>query len=231
MPKHLNKVRILVVLIMLIVISSLVFFWYKQAPGTKNIVSSEQLISNLLTLWSTGDVVVLVRHAERCDRSDNPCLQEAINKDKKEREGITIQGKEMALQLGKHFQSLLHQKSPTVIYNSPVTRTSQTAQLMFNSQTIEKKWLRQGCKKHLLKNIFANKKENQNMILVTHATCIDRLGETEGSRLINMDILNKDTYGISIFMAINKTKQEANVLGYIKAEDWQKLLKSKLFIK
>ena len=45
--------------------------------------------------WAQGNVVSLVRHTERCDRSDNQCFDGT--------DGITALGKAEAIKLGKAY--------------------------------------------------------------------------------------------------------------------------------
>lgn len=56
-----------------------------------------RLLTSVMPLWRDGDVIVLVRHEERCDRSTNPCLGPV--------EGLTINGSQQA---GKLAKPLLH---------------------------------------------------------------------------------------------------------------------------
>ncbi|MFH7439529.1 histidine phosphatase family protein, partial [Pseudomonas syringae pv. tagetis] len=46
-------------------------------------------ISGLREHWRQGVVVVMFRHADRCDRSTNPCLSVT--------DGITVKGRDAAL--------------------------------------------------------------------------------------------------------------------------------------
>lgn len=181
-----------------------------QPEPTTSLVNNSRKIFELETHWDQGNVVALVRHAERCDRSDNECLEG--------NSGITVPGMKEAIEVGKEFEHLPEQT--TIIYNSPVKRTDQTAELMFGEATEEQAWLREGCKENLYSDIFKYKQEGKNLILVTHSTCIDRLGELEDNKLVQMDIHDKSTYNSSIFMTVNAQEQEAYVLGYLFADEW-----------
>jgi phosphohistidine phosphatase SixA len=163
--------------------------------------------------WAQGNVVSLVRHTERCDQSDNPCFDGT--------DGITDLGKAEAIKIGKEYEKL--PKQDTVIYNSPFKRTKQSANFMFPGKSVDKGWLVNGCIENLLDDIFKYKEEAKNLILVTHSTCIEPLGEHQGNKLIKMDIKEDDTYGGSFFLAINKEKSKANFLGYLSADDWEKI--------
>ncbi len=212
-----NKIKLLWIIIALLVLGIATHFYFLfKPPKPRNLSQDEAQTFNLKAHWKQGNIVVLIRHMERCDRSDARCLITEHNPDKK---GITVAGKAMAIKLGQQYQALWQSQQP-IIYNSPILRTKQTAKFMFGDKTTDQKWLREGCKTHLLDNIFKFKPAQQNMVLITHATCIDRLGKTAGQKLINMKITHNDTYGISFFLAIDKEKKKAYVLGYLMPNEW-----------
>ena len=178
---------------------------------------TESLLSNnakglfdLEAHWKLGNVVALIRHAERCDRSETECFDG--------KDGITVLGVEEAIEVGSAYNNLL--EHPAIIYNSPVKRTDQTAEFMFGEKSSDQKWLRDGCKDNLLNDIFDKKEDGKNLILITHSTCIDALGEKEGKKIIELEIHEEETYSASFFLAIDKEEQRIHVLGYMFAEDW-----------
>ena len=67
--------------------------------------------------WSKGDIIVLVRHVERCDHSKAPCLSGT--------DGITDRSRSVAVSVGAQFEQLGLDKAD--VYNSPMVRTVQTA--------------------------------------------------------------------------------------------------------
>ena len=71
--------------------------------------------------WAKGDVIALVRHAERCDRSSMPCLGPL--------DGITVRATRTAQVVGEDFKQL--GLNNVDIYSSQMTRTRQTADAMF----------------------------------------------------------------------------------------------------
>lgn len=212
-----NQTKIIISLIGVILIISCAGLWGHLKPQkTEHILeNNKKNVFNLLAHWSQGNIVAIIRHAERCDRSDNKCLDG--------QRGITVPGKEMALKLGNDFKELLP-LSKADIYNSPVKRTKQTAAFMFGSDSSDKLWLRKGCKNNLYNDIFDHKEEGKNMILITHATCMSKLGESVNNKLIQMDIENKNTYGITIFIAVKKYTKQAYVLGYLYPNDWMEVI-------
>jgi phosphohistidine phosphatase SixA len=167
---------------------------------------------DLLAHWSQGHVVALIRHAERCDRSDHQCLEG--------NSGITVPGMEMSLKLGQDFKSLLN-LDETDIFNSPVKRTAQTAKFIFGNSSIEKPWLVDDCNGNLLSDIFEYKENDKNMVLVTHSSCINNLEDPEGKKMIHLRENGQQTYGVTIFLAVDQKASQAHVLGFLFPDDWQ----------
>ncbi len=96
------------------------FLFWPSSPLNLG-VGNRLLTSGVLASWREGELVVLVRHEERCDRSANPCFGPA--------DGLTINGTERAVELGKAFDSL--GMALTDVLSSPTTRTAQTSLFMF----------------------------------------------------------------------------------------------------
>jgi len=169
---------------------------------------------NLKAHWAQGNVVALVRHAERCDHSDHQCL----NGDT----GITVIGKDISIKLGDNFEYFLT-RDHTVFYNSPLKRTYQTAQFMFDGASISKEWLHDNCKERFLEDILKNKSDGINMVLVTHSTCINNLHNLNNNNLVTIDAGADTSYALTVFLTISKEDQKAYVLGYVYANDWKNL--------
>jgi phosphohistidine phosphatase SixA len=156
----------------------------------------------LLAGWAKGDMIVLVRHVERCDHSSAACL---VGND-----GITERSRSVAVEVGQHFEQLGLSKAD--IYNSPMLRTAQTAAYMFNKVGTGEDWLI-SCKGTMLRDALAHKVAGRNLILVTHSECMEQLekdlklsGSTPG-------------YGASLFVSA-ETPQTPRMLGFIDASDW-----------
>ena len=186
---------------------------YYQPTETESLLANNAKgLFDLEAHWARGNVVSLVRHTERCDRSENPCYDSI--------EGITALGVVQAIEVGKAYAHLPEQT--TIIYNSPVERTDQSAGFMFGDQSQDQGWLREGCKKNLLDDIFKYKQDGKNLILITHSTCIDALRGKDGNKLIQFGIHEPETYGGSFFLTIDKVERKVHVLGYLLADDWKK---------
>ena len=208
-----NSQRISILVFSLMLSAGLWFFTHSSKPT--HISESDSIeVFNLSTHWAQGNVVALVRHAERCDHSDHQCLDGNT--------GITSLGKDIAIGMGDNFEHVLT-KDHTVFYNSPLKRTYQTAQFMFDGSSISQEWLHDNCKERFLEEIFEHKKEGINMVLVTHSTCINNLHTLNNKNLVAIDAGTDKNYAVTVFLAVSKTDRKAYVLGYSYANDWRNL--------
>jgi phosphohistidine phosphatase SixA len=164
--------------------------------------------ANFYLLWDTGELVVLMRHVERCDHSTNPCLAQP--------DGITMKGQRMANQLGESLQHL--GLSGADIYNSPLLRTEQTSAYAFKRTSSGQDWLI-NCKGSILDDMLKHKQNHHNLILVTHSECMSALEKS-----LNVPAPLSPDYGASLIVSVNPKDHSAHVLGYIDARDWKKVL-------
>ncbi|WP_260959788.1 lipopolysaccharide core heptose(II)-phosphate phosphatase PmrG [Pseudomonas citri] len=153
--------------------------------------------------WAKGEMIVLVRHVERCDRSKATCLND--------REGITDRARAVAVSVGARFEQLGLDNAD--IYNSPSLRTAQTAGYMFNKVSAGDDWLA-NCRHDLLRNALARKVPGRNLILVTHSECMQAM-ETALQRPTSAF-----GYGASLFVSAAQPKTP-RLLGFIEASDWR----------
>lgn len=179
-----------------------------------SISDDHKSLFDLESHWDLGNVAVLVRHTERCDKSDNACLSGEA--------GITVVGAEQAIQLKNSYNKLITDE--TTIYNSPIKRTEQTADIMFGDKSVDKRALRENCKKDIYQDIVDLKEQGKNLVLVTHSTCIDNLGESHQDKLFEFDVHDKDTYGGSFFLSVDSDKKEVYPLGYLSSDEMEKFL-------
>ncbi|SEI19284.1 Phosphohistidine phosphatase SixA [Pseudomonas asplenii] len=161
--------------------------------------------------WKAGDMIVLVRHAERCDRSSNPCLGPA--------DGITQLGNHSASDVGNALQHI--GMANTDVLSSPTTRTTQTARAMFGKTALTADWLL-SCGPSLGQDALAHKAAHRNLVLVTHSGCIDDLEKQLGYRHPN-----KSEYTSSVFVSVGADGQ-LSLLGTLNAEDWQSVLRTRI---
>jgi phosphohistidine phosphatase SixA len=185
---------------------TLVASFFIQARQTPDLAHGDPAqIADLRAHWRNGDMIVLVRHVERCDHSDAPCLEGS--------DGITARAQDVASEVGQEFQRLGLESAD--IYSSPLTRARQTAKFMFNSTTEAQDWLIQ-CKGTMLRDMLRHKEPQRNLILVTHSECIDQFEQ-------DMHLPDGKTaaYGSSLFVYLDKANAAPRVLGHINAQDWQ----------
>ena len=164
-----------------------------------NVAGARALAAN----WAKGDVIVLVRHVERCDHSSAACLSG--------NDGITDRSRGVAVGVGAQFERLGLNRAD--IYNSPVIRTAQTAGYMFNKVGGGEDWLI-NCRGTMLRDALAHKVAGRNLILVTHSECMSQL---EKDLKLPASTLG---YGASLFISA-ETPQAPRMLGFIEASDWR----------
>ena len=193
----------IVVLASALLVVPLILFLLRPAAAPDLAHGNVAGFQALLAGWARGDMIVLVRHVERCDHSSAACL---VGND-----GITERSRSVAVEVGQHFERLGLSKAD--IYNSPMLRTAQTAAYMFNKVGTGEDWLI-SCKGTMLRDALAHKVAGRNLILVTHSECMEQLekdlklsGSTPG-------------YGASLFISA-ETPQTPRMLGFIDASDWQ----------
>lgn len=153
--------------------------------------------------WANGDMIVLVRHVERCDHSRAACLSGT--------DGITERSRNVAVAVGAQFERL--GTASADIYNSPLLRTAQTAGYMFNKVDVGDPWLI-NCKGTMLRDALAHKVAGRNLILVTHSECM-----TQMEKELKLPS-STPGYGASLFVTAEPL-QKPRMLGYIEASDWR----------
>jgi len=160
-------------------------------------------VVSLTKHWRRGDVIVLVRHAERCDRSSNECLGPA--------DGITRLGSTESQQLGRSYAHW--GLNSTDILHSPMTRTTQTAQFMFEAPSVSQQWLAD-CAKMTRDDVLSHKQARRNLILVTHSGCISDFEKQTGFKHPAAS-----EYDSSLFAWVTR-QGKINVLGIANMRDW-----------
>jgi len=165
-----------------------------NASGLKALTSS----------WAKGDMIVLVRHVERCDRSNAACLGPT--------DGITDRARDVAVALGARFEQL--GLAHTDIYNSPLSRTAQTAGYMFSKVSSGDNWLF-NCRGSMLRDALAHKVAGRNLVLVTHSECMAQL--ERDLRLATPTL----GYGAALFVTTDTLDGAPKMLGSIEASDWR----------
>jgi phosphohistidine phosphatase SixA len=153
--------------------------------------------------WQDGDLIVLVRHAERCDRSSAPCLADAS--------GITVRGGQSAHEIGQDFAALGLANAD--ILSSDQVRAVQTASSMFDRAPVEQPWLYH-CEGSMLDQALQHKVAHRNLILVTHSECIEDLEHS-----VSVDDPATPDYASTLFV-LSETDRSPRLLGYLDADQW-----------
>lgn len=164
-----------------------------------NVAGARALVSE----WAKGDVIVLVRHVERCDHSRAACLTG--------NDGITDRSRSVAVSVGAQFEQLGLDNAD--IYNSPMTRTAQTAGFMFNKVSANDDWL-VSCRGTMLRDALAHKVPGRNLVLVTHSECMSQMEKDLKLPATSLG------YGASLFVSA-QALQAPRMLGFIEASDWR----------
>ncbi|HHS7807933.1 histidine phosphatase family protein [Pseudomonas putida] len=183
------------------------FVWMQRSPPNLRYASASAT-QEWVKAWQAGEVVALVRHTERCDRSTNTCLGPA--------DGITQAGSIAAADVGRGFTQLGLEK--TQFFSSPLTRTMQTAHYMLGHDAVAAEWL-ETCGPTMRNELVAHKTPGQNMILVTHSGCIaDFERQTGYPRAVAAE------YGSTVLSRID-AQGKLDVIGIMNPEGWQRLTK------
>jgi phosphohistidine phosphatase SixA len=178
--------------------------WLLQPAGVQDLAHGNVAGARaLLSGWAKGDMIVLVRHVERCDHSKAACLSG--------NDGITDRSRGVAVSIGAQFEKLGLDQAD--IYNSPMIRTAQTASYMFNKVGVDENWLI-SCKGTMLRDALAHKVAGRNLILVTHSECMSQI---EKDLKVSTASLG---YGASLFVSAEPA-QPPRMLGFIEASDWR----------
>jgi phosphohistidine phosphatase SixA len=166
------------------------------------------LSSGVVSSWRDGDLIVLIRHEERCDRSSNPCLGPA--------DGLTVAGTVTATTVGKAFQTL--GMGNTDVLSSPATRTAQTSLFMFGKTELSPGPLAI-CGSAMAQELIAHKADKRNLLLVTHSACISDLEKALGyPRAAHAE------YGSALFVKVG-ANGKLKALGIMNTKDWPAALK------
>ncbi|MGR2707320.1 MULTISPECIES: lipopolysaccharide core heptose(II)-phosphate phosphatase PmrG [Pseudomonas] len=172
-------------------------------------VGNRLLTSQVLPAWRDGDLIVLVRHEERCDRSTNPCFGSP--------EGLTVLGTQRAQELGKAFTKLGMGYSDVLA--SPALRTVQTSQFMFGKAadlTTSEKAI---CGKDMGEELLSHKQPARNLVFVTHSGCIADFETTLGFPRAAFP-----QYGSALFIRV-KANGKFETLGIMNSQAWAAVLK------
>ncbi len=182
--------------------------WLVTATPVVDLATADSLVqAKLYAEWAKGNVVVMVRHAERCDRSPNTCLASPA--------GITVNGSQRAADVGTGLRHLGLANARLIA--SPLTRTQQTAQFISGHAVPSQAWL-EGCERGFKDAVLAHKQPQENLVLITHSGCIDHFERELGVRAGQRD----SGYTQAFFVKVDG-KRAPSLIGSLDASDWDKL--------
>lgn len=126
-------------------------------------------------------VVVLYRHAERCDRSDNKCLSDQT--------GITVNGAHNARERGKTFSANIADYD---LYSSDAVRTIQSATWFSADKKVTVDKNMQKCGHSIYGSIEAlqEKSKNKNVVIFTHNHCLSYIAKDKRGVKFEPDYLD-----------------------------------------
>lgn len=185
--------------------------WLATRTHIVNLGNEQQLSeSGLLQDWKDGAVIVMIRHAERCDSAPGPCLDDPA--------GITVSGSQAAQRVGQGLQQL--GLAQTDRLSSPKLRTRQTAHFILGQPVASEDWL-ESCDRQFPAEAMARKRPGHNLVLVTHNGCIDHFARQQqvpgGER--------ESAYASALFVSVDSSGK-ARILGRMNEPDWQRVLAS-----
>lgn len=208
---HLVNWRTLFAVFSLMLTTTLI--WFSTTAQVSDLASGKNLVtSGLVEQWRHGDVVVMIRHAERCDRSANSCLGSP--------DGITVNGSHAASDVGEGLRRLGLDR--TKLIASPLTRTQQTANYIAGQAVVPQGWAGD-CNNHFKDAVVAHKIKGENLVLITHSGCIDHFERTMGVPAGE----RSSEYAEAFFVKMDG-KSTPRILGSLNAVQWKSLANDQL---
>ncbi len=135
----------------------------------------------LARLAQQHPVVVLFRHAERCDRSTNQCLSDKT--------GITVKGTRDARELGNAFSADIPDFD---LYSSNTVRTIQSAARFSAGKklTVDKRLLQCGNEIYSAIKDLQSKAPDKNIVIFTHNHCLTYIAKDKRDATFKPDYLD-----------------------------------------
>ncbi|HDT5257780.1 TPA: histidine phosphatase family protein [Escherichia coli] len=138
-------------------------------------------LARLARLAQQHPVVVLFRHAERCDRSTNQCLSDKT--------GITVKGTQDARELGNAFSADIPDFD---LYSSNTVRTIQSATWFSAGKklTVDKRFLQCGNEIYSAIKDLQRKAPDKNIVIFTHNHCLTYIAKDKRDATFKPDYLD-----------------------------------------
>nr|WP_314477332.1 histidine phosphatase family protein [uncultured Pseudomonas sp.] len=185
--------------------------WFMTRTSIVDLGSEQQLNkSGLLQAWANGAVIVMIRHAERCDSAPGPCLDDPA--------GITVAGSQAAGRVGDGLRHLGLVDAD--LLSSPKLRTQQTAHFILGQPVATREWLGR-CDDGFAAQALAAKRPDHNLVLVTHNGCVDQFARQQHVAGGERD----SGYASALFVSVDDSGK-ARILGRLNEPEWQRVLAS-----
>ncbi|HAV9430723.1 TPA: histidine phosphatase family protein [Escherichia coli] len=138
-------------------------------------------LARLARLAQQHPVVVLFRHAERCDRSTNQCLSDKT--------GITVKGTQDARELGNAFSADIPDFD---LYSSNTVRTIQSATWFSAGKKlmVDKRLLQCGNEIYSAIKDLQSKAPDKNIVIFTHNHCLTYIAKDKRDATFKPDYLD-----------------------------------------
>jgi phosphohistidine phosphatase SixA len=197
------------------------FKQYKESTACNDI---EKQFGQVEASWNKGELLILMRHTEKCSAVENACPPGD--------EGITETGRVQAKLIGDGLRGLgtinvepnveLNAELNAEIFYSPALRTTQTAKNAFTGDMQPLASLVEGCKSNWLEKIKSFKNPGSNLILVTHSSCLNALSDEDQDRILDFNSGRDRFYGMSVFLRQNEMGR-IEKLGCMLPSQWQEI--------
>jgi phosphohistidine phosphatase SixA len=211
--------------LVLIAVTAELFKQYKESTACNDI---EKQFGQVEASWNKGELLILMRHTEKCSAVENACPPGD--------EGITETGRAQAKLIGDGLRGLgtinaepnaeqnagLNAELNAEVFYSPALRTTQTAKTAFNGDMQPLASLVEGCKSNWLEKIKSFKNPGSNLILVTHSSCLNALSDEDQDRILDFNAGSDRFYGLSVFLRQNEMGR-IEKLGCMLPSQWQEI--------
>ncbi|HAX7401856.1 TPA: lipopolysaccharide core heptose(II)-phosphate phosphatase [Escherichia coli] len=122
-------------------------------------------------------IIFLIRHGERCDRSQNKCMST--------HEGLTVNGANKAKEYGKVFNNMFPSYG---LYSTDTLRTVQTATFFSGGKTPIIPEM-STCDDDAINNILKISQQNKVSVIFTHNHCLSKIARKMNGWRLKSDYL------------------------------------------
>ncbi|HFL4488169.1 TPA: lipopolysaccharide core heptose(II)-phosphate phosphatase [Escherichia coli] len=122
-------------------------------------------------------IIFLIRHGERCDRSQNKCMST--------HKGITVNGANKAKEYGKVFNNMFPSYG---LYSTDTLRTVQTATFFSGGKTPIIPEM-STCDDDAINNILKISQQNKVSVIFTHNHCLSKIARNMNGWRLKSDYL------------------------------------------